>query len=276
MTETEHRVTVADGETVAAVHHEAPGDDWIVFCHGFLSDKTGSYERRCRRAVEHGYNAVRFDFRGCGASDGRFVDQTLSDKLADLRAVLEHVAPPSVVLFGSSFGGKVAFHAAVDDERVEAVATRAPVTYNRAFDEYRAIVEREDEWSEASSGRAGGAGTEQSEDEWSESSNGRAGAKRHASREGVYEFETGDRIDERFFDDFEIYEFDDVAASLSVPVAIFHGRDDDSVDIGDSVDAAAALETDVLLEAFATEGHRFSADAEDRLLERLFHWLETQ
>ncbi|WP_126665104.1 alpha/beta hydrolase family protein [Haloterrigena salifodinae] len=268
MTETEYRIAVADGETIAAVHHEASGDDWIVFCHGFLSDKSGSYERRCQRAVENGYNAVRFDFRGCGDSDGRFVEQTLSDKLADLRAVLEYVAPPSVVLFGSSFGGKVAFHAAVDDKRVAAVATRAPVTYNRAFDEYRAIVERESSSRQA-------AGSEQREGP-DEASGETARAKRDANCEGVYEFETGDRIDERFFDDFEAYEFDDVAASLSVPVAIFHGREDDSVDVGDSVDAAAALETDVLLETFAAEGHRFSTDAEARLLERLFHWLETQ
>ncbi|NUB93993.1 alpha/beta hydrolase [Haloterrigena sp. SYSU A121-1] len=268
MTETEQRIAVADGETIAAVHHEAPGDDWIVFCHGFLSDKSGSYERRCRRAVEHGYDAVRFDFRGCGDSDGRFVEQTLSDKLADLRAVLDYFAPPSVVLFGSSFGGKVALHAAVDDERVAAVATRAPVTYDRAFDEYRAIVERESSSRQA-------AGSEQREGP-ENTSGGTARAKRDANREGVYEFETGDRIDERFFDDFESYAFGDVVASLSVPVAIFHGREDDSVAVGDSVDAAAALETDVLLEAFATEGHRFSADAESRLLERLFHWLETR
>ena len=235
MSETEHRIGVADGEAVAAVHHEAPGDDWIVFCHGCLSDKTGSYEHRCRRAVERGYDAVRFDFRGRGEADGRFVDQTLSDKIADLRAVLEHFAPPSVVLFGSSFGGTVAFHAAVDDERVAAVAARAPVTDERAFDEYRAVVERE----------------------------------------GEIRFDTGDRIDERFFADFEGYDFEDVAASLSVPVAIFHGGDDESVDVADSFEAAAALETDVLLERFAGEGHRFSTAAEERLLDRLFHWLET-
>ena len=145
MTETDHRVPVADGQRVAAVHHEATGDDWIVFCHGFLSDKTGSYEHRCRRAVEHGYDAVRFDFRGCGESDGSFVESTLSGRLADLRAVLEYFDPPSVVLFGSSFGGKVAFHAAVEDPRVESVVTRAPVTYTSAFDDYRAVVDREGE-----------------------------------------------------------------------------------------------------------------------------------
>ncbi len=70
-----HEVPVAGGESIAAVHHEAPSDRWFVCCHGFLSDKSGSHERRCRRAVQEGYNGVRFDFRGCGESDGAFVDQ---------------------------------------------------------------------------------------------------------------------------------------------------------------------------------------------------------
>ncbi|ELY39283.1 alpha/beta hydrolase family protein [Natronorubrum tibetense] len=236
MAETDHRIPVDDGESVAAVHHEAPGNDWLIFCHGFLSDKSGSYERRCRRAVKRGYNAVRFDFRGCGESDGAFVEQTLSSKLADLAAVVDRFDPPSYALFGSSFGGKVAFHAAVRDDRVEAVVTRAPVTYNRVFDEYRTAVDRD----------------------------------------GECRFETGDSIDRRFFEDFAQYGFDTVEPTLDVPVAIFHGSQDDSVDVAHSFEAAAQLETDVLLETFATEGHLFSSEAEERLLERTFHWLETQ
>ncbi|QFU84970.1 alpha/beta hydrolase family protein [Natronorubrum aibiense] len=234
MTATPHRIPVANGESVAAVHHEAPGDDWLVFCHGFLSDKQGSYEHRCQRAVEQGYNAVRFDFRGCGDADGRFVDQTLSAKLEDIYAIVDYFDPDSYAVFGSSFGGKVAFHATAQDPRVDAVVTRAPVTYNRAFEGYRTTVERD----------------------------------------GECQFETGDRIDHRFFDDLETHPFADVEASLDVPVAIFHGREDESVDVTDSLEATARLETDVLLETFATEGHRFSRVAEARLLERLFHWLE--
>ena len=138
--ETEHDVPVTADQAVAAVHHEAGTGDWLFFCHGFLSDKTGSYEGRCREAVEHGYDAVRFDFRGCGESDGDFAESTLSARIADLEAVVEYFVPGSYVLFGSSFGGAVAFHAAVGDDRVEAVATRAPVTYG-AFDDLRATVE---------------------------------------------------------------------------------------------------------------------------------------
>lgn len=139
---TAHTLTV-DGDDLVAVHHAADSDDWIVFSHGFVSDKEGSYEGRSNRAVEEGYNAVRFDHRGCGESDLSFAEQTLSTRIADLRAVLEYFDPPSCVLFGSSFGGKVCFHTAVREERVTAVATRAPVTYNDVFDHYRPGAERE-------------------------------------------------------------------------------------------------------------------------------------
>lgn len=232
---TRHRIPVGNGESVLAVHHEAPDSDrWIVFCHGFQSDKTGSYEKRCERAVSEGYHGVRFDFRGCGESDGRFVDQTLSTKLADLRAVVAYFEAENPVVFGSSFGGKVAFHAAPDLDPA-AVLTRAPVTDNRTFDERRAQVERE----------------------------------------GAIGLETGKQIDERFFADLDRYPFAAVVGELDCPVAIVHGADDASVDVGDSFEAAAALETDLLLEKVDGEGHRFSRDAEARMRTRLFDFLAT-
>lgn len=229
-----HRITVADGETLPAVHHGTGADDWLFFCHGFLSDKSGSYEARCERAIEAGYDAVRFDFRGCGEADGTFAASTLGARIADLRAVVEHFDPDSCALFGSSFGGKVALHAAVDDERVTAVATRAPVTYNRTFDDARETVEAE----------------------------------------GRLAYEDGRAIDRRFFDDLDRHPFGDVADALEVPVAVFHGRDDESVPLADSLDAAGALSTDVLLQAFDGEGHRFSRAAEARLQRWLFAWLD--
>jgi pimeloyl-ACP methyl ester carboxylesterase len=256
-----HAIPAADGERVVAVHHApadtgpdgaADGSPWLVFCHGFLSDKAGSYEGRCERAAREGYHAVRFDFRGCGEADGDFVDQTLSDKVADLRAVLAHFDPGSVALFGSSFGGKVAFHAAAElagggteggadgagtdgDATVEAIATRAPVTYNRTF----------------------------------------AAARREVEREGSLTFETGQTIDGRFFDDLERHPFADAVAAVDCPVLMVHGSEDESVDIADSFEAAGALETDVLLEKVGSEGHRFSEAAEQRLRTRLFDWLGT-
>lgn len=244
---TRHEIPVENAESVVAVHHEPSADAdsdaavegaWIVCCHGFLSDKTGTYEGRCRRAAAEGYHGVRFDFRGCGESDGAFVDQTLSDKIADLRAVIEHFEPDRLVLFGSSFGGKVAFHAAPalqdgDDPDLLAIAARAPVTYNRTFAETRAAVERE----------------------------------------GSVTVGTDRAVDERFFADLEGHPFEAVAGRLDCPVLVVHGAEDDSVPVADSFEAAAALSTDVLLEKVSGEGHRFSRAAEGRLRTRLFDWL---
>jgi pimeloyl-ACP methyl ester carboxylesterase len=241
-----HDIAVADGQSVVAVHHpaERADADWVVHCHGFASDRTGSYESRCERAVTEGYHGVRFDFRGCGEADGEFAAATLSSRIADLRAVLGYFdpSPGSVVLFGSSFGGKTALHAAAGDgpggdgtpdPRVAAVATRAPVTYGRAFDPLADAVREQ----------------------------------------GPVEYAPGFPVDERLVDDLAGYEFADVAGTLDVPVAVFHGREDDSVPLADSLDAVGALATDASLWAYADEGHRFSRDAEARMRDALFDWL---
>ena len=238
-------IPVTEGESVVAVHHPASGSDrWFVCCHGFVSDRTGSYEGRCERAVAEGYHAVRFDSRGCGESDGRFPAATLSARIADLRAVLDRFDPAaeSAVLFGSSFGGKAARRAAAGDgpggdgtpdERVRAVATRAPVTYGRAFDPPADTVR---------------------------------------ARDGV-EYAPGHSVDERLVDDLDGYDFVDVADALDLPVAVFHGRDDGSVPLADSLDAVRALDVDTAVHAVADEGHRFSNDAEAWMRDALFGWL---
>lgn len=139
MTE-KHRIEVEKDEEVAAVHHEADSDRWIFFCHGFGSDKEGSYEMRCERAVEEGWNAVRFDFRGNGDSDGDFIEQCLSSKIEDLESVIKFFEPEKFALFGSSFGGRVILES---ESRIDPVALicRAPVTYNKIMEKYRSVVE---------------------------------------------------------------------------------------------------------------------------------------
>lgn len=234
--ETTHSIPVGDEGSIAAVHHGAPGTEWIVFCHGFISDKSGSYEDRCERAVAEGYNAVRFDFRGCGDSSGAFIDQTLSSRIADLTAVVEYFGLDAYVVFGSSFGGKVAFHTAVTDDRVRAIGARAPVTYQESSGERRRIIEAE----------------------------------------GMYEYDTSHRLDERFFEDLDTYSFEEITESIDCPVWIVHGGDDASVPCENSFRAAAALDTDVLVQKYAGEGHRFSRDVEARLQDQFFYWLNHQ
>lgn len=229
-----HFLEVEKGEEVAAVHHEADSDRWIFFCHGFGSDKEGSYIGRCERAVEEGFNAVRFDFRGNEESDGEFIEQTLSSKMKDLEKVVEFFDPERYVVFGSSFGGKVGLHHSAKDPEVEAVVVRAPVTYNSIMERYRNVVEEK----------------------------------------GEFEHHEGATIDQRFFEDLDRHSFDPVAGKIDPPVAIFHGAEDTTVHPENSFEAAADIRADVTLSKLKSEKHRFSEEAEQRMKDQMFKWLE--
>ena len=228
-----HSVEVEDGEEVSAVHHSADSDKWIFFCHGYGSDKEGSYEERAKRAVEEGYNAVRFDFRGNGESDGDFIDQSLSSRIADLEACINFFEPEKIYLFGMSFGGKVVLHA-TEDLEVEALVLKSPVTYNSIMHKFREVVEEK----------------------------------------GTYTHFGDKTIDERFFEDFDTYSFEEVTSGLDLPVAVFHGGADTTVHFENSAEAVKAFETEALLYKLEGEGHSMSDGGEKKLKDMMFAWLD--
>ncbi|EGQ43894.1 MAG: prolyl oligopeptidase family [Candidatus Nanosalina sp. J07AB43] len=135
----EYNVQVSEGEKISVAHHKVDSDKWIFFCHGFGSNKEGSYETRCNKATKAGFNAVRFDFRGNGESSGKFIEQTLSSRIKDLRSVVRYFSPDKYALFGSSFGGKTVIHSLTDLDP-EAVFLKAPVLFNDTMKEYEDIV----------------------------------------------------------------------------------------------------------------------------------------
>ncbi|MFQ3308339.1 MAG: pimeloyl-ACP methyl ester carboxylesterase [Candidatus Nanohaloarchaea archaeon] len=139
-------IEVEDGEKVSVAHHKADSEEWIFFCHGYGTDKEGSYEKRAERAAEEGFNAVRFTFRGNGDSDGDFIDQNLSSRLRDLKSVIDYYQPEKIILFGMSFGGKVVLHA-LEDLEVESVVFKSPVLYNSEMDKFKEVVEEKGKYT---------------------------------------------------------------------------------------------------------------------------------
>ncbi|MFB6180304.1 MAG: alpha/beta hydrolase family protein [Candidatus Nanohalobium sp.] len=133
-----HLIELENKEEVAATCAEAESDTWIFVCHGFGGNKDRQSEYL--ELSEEGFNVVTFSFRGNGESSGDFIDQDLSSRIEDLKAVVEYFEPEKAVLFGTSFGGKAVFHAATDLD-VDAVIGKAPVTYGEIMDKFRAAVE---------------------------------------------------------------------------------------------------------------------------------------
>lgn len=95
-----HRLeAVRDGATL-------PG---VIFLGGFKSDMTGIKANWLHDwAAIRGRAYVRFDYRGHGASSGRFEDGTIGQWADDAEIVLEKLCSGPQILVGSSMGGWIA------------------------------------------------------------------------------------------------------------------------------------------------------------------------
>jgi uncharacterized protein len=113
----------------------APPYPAVVICHGIGSRKE-SHGAFAGFMAQHGFAALCFDFRGHGESDGQLDEHTLDDVRAaiDFVATRPEVDPARLALRGSSMGGMLALHAAVDDTRVRAVAAIAPAIEQETAD----------------------------------------------------------------------------------------------------------------------------------------------
>ena len=69
----------------------------IIMMHGFGANKNGGPEWVCRQFAAWGYVALRFDYRGCGESEGERGRIIPSEEIADaLNAVSYMAARPEV------------------------------------------------------------------------------------------------------------------------------------------------------------------------------------
>ncbi len=124
---------VSDGLKLAGVLHlpetGGPGARRAAFLvlHGFGSNKDGGSGTVVAKMLAGlGYAALRFDFRGCGESEGERGRVICMDQVRDTRNALSFLAtrpdidPKRIAVVGQSFGAAVAVYAAGVDRRVAA------------------------------------------------------------------------------------------------------------------------------------------------------------
>ncbi|XP_038635497.1 palmitoyl-protein thioesterase ABHD10, mitochondrial-like isoform X2 [Scyliorhinus canicula] len=104
-----------------AYHRISAQNPGVVFLSGYMSSMNGekavAVENFCRSA---GYSFVRFDYTGCGGSEGVFKDCLLRDWKNDVLSVLDNLTTGPQILVGSSMGGWLMLLACL--ERPERVA----------------------------------------------------------------------------------------------------------------------------------------------------------
>jgi pimeloyl-ACP methyl ester carboxylesterase len=109
----------------------------VLWLHGFAGHRIESrrlFVEGARRLAEAGFASLRFDFGGCGESDGDFLDTTISSMGRDARAALavlrDHPAvdPDAVVVLGFSLGATIASQLA-DDAGLAGLVLWSPVVF---------------------------------------------------------------------------------------------------------------------------------------------------
>lgn len=132
------------GISLAATLHEpepreegdASGHPLVLICHGFVSNRIGVnrlFVKAARELASHGLAVLRFDYGGCGESEGEYGAGGLDVLLQQTRDVidyamrLEGIDAKRVVLLGHSLGGAVATLAASEDPRIRSLVLWAAV-----------------------------------------------------------------------------------------------------------------------------------------------------
>ena len=89
-----------------AYHHLPGTSPTVIFLPGYASDMTGTKAMALEAwARQRGQAFLRFDYAGCGESEGVFEQQTLADWRDDALALIDALVDGPVVLIGSSMGG---------------------------------------------------------------------------------------------------------------------------------------------------------------------------
>jgi pimeloyl-ACP methyl ester carboxylesterase len=123
----------------------------ILFITGFLSKRWGNKSKALAQwCEEQGWGFCCYDVRGFGDSEGRFIDYTLSDWIADARTVVTMLkAGPPITIVGNSLGGWIAWLMAQEREQVERLILIAPAFNMMSLRAKSIDPERQHDWHRA-------------------------------------------------------------------------------------------------------------------------------
>src|SRR6187200_2421224 len=90
-----------EGQKIFGILHLPEGLEYppcVIICHGLGGNKVGHYRvyvDLAERLVQSGIAVFRFDFRGCGDSEGAFIDMSLQSEVSDAIKAVEFIKQDS-------------------------------------------------------------------------------------------------------------------------------------------------------------------------------------
>ncbi len=119
---------------------EPTGRPGVVVCNPFAEERKSSafvMARLALAATDAGFPSLRFDYYGCGDSEGDFIDATVDTRLADIAdaaaSLRERAGVADLILLGLRLGGTLAVRAAQDMAGCTGLALIEPITDGAAY-----------------------------------------------------------------------------------------------------------------------------------------------
>ena len=122
----------------------------VIICHGFVGSRIGVdrlFVKTARQLAAKGNYVLRFDYGGCGESEGEYGELGFDSMINQTRTVIDYISscdfldPMRLTLLGHSLGGAVAIMTAVKDRRVKRLILWSAVGY--PFNDIVRIVGRQ-------------------------------------------------------------------------------------------------------------------------------------
>lgn len=234
------------GRRLAAVLHRPEGAGtfpMVIISHGFMSHK-GKYRKLSEMLEKEGIASIRFDFFGCGDSDGKFENITIRKMVENLRLVVKHAYDlyfvGAIGLFGSSMGGLVTLLQASQDSRIGALVLKAPVSDKKKAIANQLNPAKVKEWEDK-------------------------GWMTIHDREGV-----GRKLNYSFYRDVLNYDVYKDAGRITCPALIVHGNKDSTVSLDQSKRLFGVLKSEEKdLQIIEGANHYFDKPGEREELHRL-------
>ena len=230
------------GERLDYAFHEGErgAKNIVVLGHGV----TGNKDRPFIVALAEGLAAVgipalRFSFSGNGASEGKFIDSTISKEVDDLCVVLDRLKDYAICYVGHSMGGAVGVLRASEDSRIQLLVSLAGMVHTKAF--------AQREFGDVT------------------------------PDEGFMWDEPDCPLSQVYMDDLtQINTVVDRAPQITVPWLLVHGDEDDVVPIEDSHDILERVDGQAQLITLEGASHVFSDEYTPVMVEKVVAWLKTQ
>ncbi|PID20840.1 alpha/beta hydrolase [Sporosarcina sp. P3] len=252
-------ITIRSGEhhlsgALHLPHYKKEDIPLLLFVHGFVGSKVGEHRlfvKAARYFTERGYGVFRFDFSGCGESDGDYAEVTLTNQLNEVRDVVTYLGSVRgidqrrITLVGHSMGGAVASLTAASDTRIKQLILWSPV--GMPYEDITGILGPK--------------------------------AVHEITRKGSYDYH-GFMISQTFLKDLKKHQPIEAARSFTGPAHIIHAKADEQIPKEHAVRYANSLnkrvDTKQVFEQYIDKAdHTFSSYSfEDELFDNSLAWLE--